>query len=314
MTEQTAESVEKVLRDELARGDAVVATARPLLRHLLTCGDSGLFSDEMIARVRGMVLDLAGQLLMARADVAEAGDRQAYVADRIDGLEGALCEDTELLAHLHALALEAHLLERLQDEGAVDAVLTPMIGERLALRDAEAAELAMAVLAAQARFQQHCRRMELPLGELPGEHFHRVLELARVQAGEDRAHAETAEALLREGYREAAGRLGLMARLVFGLGPDAAKALRIDQAGVSVFASALSAASGQDRDRVVLSLGERPAMRLGLSLRAAGLEPRATVAQLLQLHPGISLPAGFEAIHPDRAAALLASPVPQVGA
>ena len=34
MTEQAAESVEQVLRDELVRGDAVIASARPILRHL----------------------------------------------------------------------------------------------------------------------------------------------------------------------------------------------------------------------------------------------------------------------------------------
>ena len=70
MTEQTAESVEQVLRDELVRGDAVIASARPVLRHLLASEDSALFSDEMIARVRGMVLDVAQQLLLAQAAAA----------------------------------------------------------------------------------------------------------------------------------------------------------------------------------------------------------------------------------------------------
>jgi hypothetical protein len=314
MAEQTAESVEKVLRTELARGDAVIATARPLLRHMLTCRDSSLFSDEMVARVRGMVLDVAGQLLLARAAAADAGDRQAYVRERLDHLERALCEDAMLVGHLHALALEAHLLERLQEHAAVDPVLTPLINERLAADDTVAAELAMAVLAAQARFQQHCRRMELPLDELPGEVFHRALELAQAQAGEGDPHAAAAERLLRDGYREATGRLGLIARLVIGLGPDAITALQIDHAGLSVFASALSTATGQDRDLVLLSLAERQGTRLALALRAAGLDPREAVTQLLLLHPGASLPGGFEALRGDRAAALLASPPPQAGA
>jgi hypothetical protein len=314
MPEQTGESVEKVLRDQLARGDAVIATARPLLRHLLTCDDSSLFTDEMVARVRGIVLDLARQLLFAWAAAAEADDPSAFVDERLDRLETALCEDSALVGHLHALALEAHLLERLQERRAIDPVLTPLISERLAAEDAAVAELAMAVLAAQARFQQHCQRMELPLDELPGELFHRILELARAQAGEDGPHAQAAERQLRDKYREAAGRLGLITRLVIGAGTEAVGALQLDHAGLSVFASALATASGQDRDLVLLSLAERRGTRLALALRAAGLGPHATFAQLLQLHPGVSLPDGFEALRADRAAALLASSPPQAPA
>src|SRR6187549_3024641 len=114
MSEQAAETVERVLHDELVEGDAMIAAARPILRHLLASDDSGLFSDETIARVRGLVLSVVEQLLFAQAGVAEARDRPGYVAERQDKLAQALFADTAFLAHAHALTVEAQLIERLQ--------------------------------------------------------------------------------------------------------------------------------------------------------------------------------------------------------
>ena len=69
------EPVEQALRDELARGDALIAGARPILRHLLAEHDRALFNEELVARVRGMMLDLARQLLFVQTEVANAPDR-----------------------------------------------------------------------------------------------------------------------------------------------------------------------------------------------------------------------------------------------
>ena len=312
MTEQAAETVEKVLRDDLIRGDATIASARPILRHLLAHDDSGLFSDEMVARVRGMVFSVAEQFLFAQAEAAEARDRPAYVARRVDNLAAALFEDSAFLSHAHALTVEAQQVERLQGRSGVDPVLPPLVQELVAAQDASTAGLAMAVLAAQARFQQHVRRMELPLRELPGDLFHLALTLMRSRASaEDYAAAESAERQLRNDYDEGAGRLGLIARLVMGMGEDAERALAIDYAGLGIFATALSMASGQERDLVLLSFAERRHARLALSLRAAGLRQQATVEQFLILHPDLALPDGFEMLDADRAAALLAASRPE---
>jgi hypothetical protein len=311
MTEQAAESVEQVLRDELVRGDAVIASARPILRHLLTSDDSGLFSDEMIARIRGMVLDIARQLLLAQAAADDARDRMVYVASRQDDLARALLADTALVAHTHALTFEAHLVEQLYERSGIDPVLTPLVEDLAGAQDPGSAGLAMAALAAQARFQQHCRRMELPLGELPGELFHRVLVVMRERAGlDDGPAAERGEAQLRKGYDEASGRLGLIARLITGLGPGARRALAVDHAGLAIFATALSIATGQERDLVILSLAEAQGARFALSLRAAGLDQRSAVEQLLHFRSGISLPGGFEQLGSDRAVALLVASLP----
>lgn len=306
MSEQAAETVERVLRDELVEGDAMIAAARPILRHLLANDDGGLFSDETIARIRGLVLSVAEQLLFARAAAAQVRDRPAYVAERQEALAQVLFADLALLAHTHALTVEAQLTERLQGRSGIDPVLTPLIQELIASKDGVAADLAMSVLAAQARFQQQWRRMELPLGELPGDLFHRALLALRELAGDDDA-AEGAETRLRDDYQEGAGRLGLLARLVMGLGPQAPRALAIDHAGVAIFATALAMASSQERDLVVLSFSERQYARLALSLCAAGLKQHAALEQFLYLHPDVTLPEGFETLRADRAMALLAA-------
>ena len=310
MTEQAAEAVEHVLQDELRRGDAMLATSRPILRHLLANDDHALFSDEMIARIRGMMNHVAAQLLFAEAAQADALDRARYAAERQEALAQVLFEDADFLAHAHALTLEAQLTERLQGRSGIDAVLTPLVQEVAAAREMDVAGLAMAVLAAQARFMQHHRRMELPLGELPGDLFHRALELLRSQ-GEEASAAEQAALQLRDRYEEGAGRLGLLARLVMTLGQKATRALAIDHAGVAIFATALAMASGQERGLTVLSFADRQFARLALALRAAGLRQQAVEEQFLYLHPEAALPEGFEAMRADRAAALLASARPE---
>lgn len=307
MSDQAADTVERVLRDELVEGDAMIAAARPILRHLLASDDNGLFSDETVARVRGLVLSVAEQLLFAQCAVAEVRDRPGYIAARQDDLAFALCADTAFLAHAHALTVEAQLTSRLQARNGIDPVLTPLIEDLAGAEDADTAGLAMAVLAAQARFQQHWRRMELPLGELPGELFHRVLVTLREQAGhEDAVAAEDAERRLRGSYREGEGRLGLITRLAMGLGQRAPRALAIEHAGLAIFATVLALASGQERDLVVLSFAEKQSTRLALALRAAGLAQQALLEQILCLCPDVALPDGFETLRADRAAALLA--------
>lgn len=310
MTEQSVDSVELVLREELARGDATIATSRPILRHLLADDDRGLFNDEIVARIRGMMTHLASQLLFAQAAVAGARAHEEYAAERRDALVKALFEETALLAHAHALTLEAQLAERLRGRGGIDSVLTPLVQELAAAKEGEMAALAMAVLAAQARFMQHHRRMELPLGELPGDLFHSALLVLSSHGGASEEHAVEVEGRLRDGYDEGAGRLGLLTRLVMALGQKATRALSIDHAGLAIFSTALAMASGQDRGVTVLSFADRQFARLALGLRAAGLKQQAVEEHFLYLHPQVALPDGFDLLRPDRAAALLAGSRP----
>ena len=304
-TETSLESVETLLRDELAQGDAMISTATPILRHLLVNDDRALFSDEVVARVRAMTADAARQLLHAEAQARQIADRASFLAEREDGLVEALVEEPAFLAHVHALSLEGTLALQLQARCSIDGVLTPLLQELVASSDDFVAGSAMAVIAAQARFIQDHRRMAMPLRELPGELFHKALLVLRSHARDESIVA--AERALREGYDEAHSRLGLLTRLVMRLTRPAPGALDLGSAGLAVFSTALAMATGQERELTVVSFSERQLVRLALALRAAGLDQPSVEEQLLVLHPIVALPAGFDQLSAERAALLLAS-------
>ncbi len=295
------------MRFELSRGDALLASAQPVLTHLLTSGDQVQFSDEIIARIRGMASHAARQLLDAVAEADDTLDRDALLASHREALTETILADNGFLSHAHALALEVHWTDKLHKRCGLDPVLTPFLQELAASTDTEIAGAAMHVLAAQARFVQQQRRMELALGDLPGDLFHRVLLAMRGCHGLPEPAAEQAEARLRRTFDEATSRAGQMAHLLLSLGHRADRALAIDHAGLALFASALAMASGQSRDFAIHALGENQLARLALSLRAAGLSQNALEAQFLLLHPEITLPPGFDGFSVERATVLLAS-------
>ncbi|RPF70365.1 hypothetical protein [Aurantiacibacter spongiae] len=303
-------SVEDVLRAELAQGDVIIATARPILRHLLANDDQAMFSDEVIARIRGMMLDLARQLLFALARQADMRDPAAFAVEREDDLAVALLEETGLLTHSHALTIEARLADKLNARG-IDPVLSPLLQELAASSDQAEAAAAMRVLAAQARFVQHQRRMELPFGELPGELFHAAIETLVSQAGAFQQDARAVAASLRSEYDESERRVNQINRLLMKLQHRAKRALAIGNSGLAIFATALAMGSEQERDTVILSLGENQFARLALSLRASGLDQGDVEEQFVYLHPELSLPAGFDTLRADKAAELLASSSPE---
>lgn len=305
----TAVPVESVLRDELARGDALVGTIAPILRHLLANDEHSLFNDEIIARVRGMLADLARQLLEQLSVAAGQGEGAECTPEELDGLIDSFVGHSGFLAHVHCLALEWQLTERLQARLALDPVLSPLLQALIASPDHATASVAMALLAAQARFGQNQRRMQLPLTELPGDLLHAALLSLRNHAGDDarvQEHCAAAEAAIRARYDESRSRLGLVARIVSGMGGGATAALSVSHAGVAIFVTAFALASGQDRDMAVLCTNERQLARFALALRAAALKPVQIAEQFAAIHPEVALPAGFEQIGPDRAAALLA--------
>ena len=305
-TASTLESVEAGLREGLARGDAVLSTATPILRHLLATEDQTLFSDEIVARVRGMLADIARQLHYAQAEEAQVADRAAFAADRGEGLVKALADRSALLGHLHTLTIEAQLARKVHERTGIDPTLSPLLQELVAARDEAMAAAAMSAITAQARFIQQQRRMALPLGELPGDLFHAVLEAYLGTDREDRS-AEAAAARLRESYNESLGRLGLFARLVVRMGKGARRALDVDSAGLALFATALAMAAGQDRETTVLSFSDGQVARLALALRAAGLKQSEVEEQMLHLRPDVALPEGFDGLRADLAAQILAS-------
>jgi len=310
MSPEGVHSVEAVLREDLAHGDAMLGTVAPVLRHLLTSGDQSMFSDEVVARLRGMTGDLARQLLgaLSGAEGKDCHDGHEIDAARCSELTDMLAATPALLGHLHVLALEWQLGERLQSRLALDPVVSPLLQALISSGDADTSAHAMNFLAAQARFCQAQRRMTIPLGELPGDLLHACLMALRAYAqecGQDEAAAR-AEAGIRSRYDEAASRLGLITRLVAGMGAGAVAALSFTHAGLAIFASALALGSGQERELALLAMHESQTARLALALRAAGLKPRAMEEQFLALHPDVVLPDGLDGLDSGRAAAILA--------
>jgi hypothetical protein len=308
-SEPGTEPVETLLRGELARCDLALSSAMPILRHLVVNEDQSLFSDEVVARVRGMLASMARQLLHSQAEAEQIADRTALIEEREAILTEWLASDPALLRHVHALTIEAQTALRLQAAADIDPVLSPLLQDLVAAKDGVLASTAMAALAAQARFIQHQRRMSLPLDELPAELFHKALLMFRAQAG-DSSGAEAAERALRQTFDESLGRLGLLSRAVMRSSRAAPQALDVGHAGIALFASALSLAAGQERELIAISLSDRQYARLALTMCAAGMEPSALVAQFVLLHPDVALPEGFTSLSRDEAARMLATSAP----
>lgn len=295
---------DSALRQRLASEDAVLSATRPILRHLLANRDEALFSDEVIARVRGMTAHVAQQLLLARAAADGAIEPGDFADLHRQDLARLLFEDAAFLAHVHAKTLEAKMAEQLRQRSGIDHVLSPLLQELAASQDEKTAGAAIRAISAQARFIQQMRRMEMPLAELPGDLFRKALLCMRGHAGEDEA-ASRAEAGLRAGYDEAESRLGQLTRLVMSLGRNATRALAVDHAGLAVFATGLAMAAGQDRNLTILSLGDNQLARLAVSLRVAGLRKDVVEEQFLYIHPDRDMPAGIDRLSSASAAALL---------
>jgi hypothetical protein len=292
-------TVEAILRGGLAREGRALASVVPVLRHLLGAPTQGLVNEAIVARVRGMILDLAAQLIAAEAGCDPVTRAPDADPEALDNLSERLMADEALLSHCHALAAEGLIAERLMQRHAIDPVLSPLLQELIAAENPAVASLAMATLAAQSRFVQSQRRMELPLGELPAELFHALIARLAGKA-----------APLQSAYDEGASRLGLLARLVGTMRRAALAALGLEHAGLALFATALASETRSLRADAVIACHEGQSLRLALLLRAAGLPPAATGRQLLLTDPAARLPNAIAALSPERAAALLAADRP----
>lgn len=314
MSQATEMPVETVLREELAHGDIVLGTIGPIMGHLLANHDHSLFSDEIVARVRGMSAHVARQMLEVQAETQGLDDPMDFAKGHAESLAAALVTSAHFLAHCHALALEWQLLRRLEQRSSLDPVLSPLLQSLIASDDSGTASTAMAALASQARFMRQQARMELPLGELPGDLFHHAVITWRARSDSmTNDMAAVAEAKLRDSYDEGSSRLGLLSRLVSGMGKGARAALSISHAGVALFLTAFATGSQQDRDLAVIATNDSQLARLALGLRAAGLKAEEVEEQFLQIHPDIALPDGFDMLRSDRAIAILAHANHQTG-
>ena len=168
------------------------------------------------------------------AAVLDEAKKRGVVVNRVSQGSGAMLHttaelremsmiaaDAGLLAHVHALALEWQLTERMHARLGLDRVLSPLLQGLIASGDASTAVSAMNLLAAQARFAQSQRRMQLPLRELPADELHGVIVVLHDRLGTDDVAADKAEQAICAGYDESQTRLGLMSRLIMGMGGGA---------------------------------------------------------------------------------------------
>ena len=314
MNSATVNPVETVLRDELARADRALGGVAPVLGHVLAGSGHSLVSDAVVARVRGMLNDLAGQFVERLAAQAgeEAADKMIDFAS-VDALADQLANDVPILATLHATAMEGLLTERLDQRSNVDPVLSPLMQELIASQDAATGETAMQALAAQSRFMQGQRRMQQPVLELSSETLERALRIwVRATPVENEPRVTQAMRQLKAEYDEAQTRTGLFARLVSSMRSGVVAALELQHAGLAIFVSALASQSGQSRERAILACHDDQAARLAVSLRAVGLDAEAIERQFVALDPAVRLPRGFEDVSTDNARAMLQDSLSQV--
>lgn len=305
--------LETLLRDDLFHADQAMLHMGPILQHLLRNDDSSIFSDEIIARVRGMFGDIARQLVQALGEAAGHADAGAWAREAGPGLAEMLTANQALLTHLHMLAVEWQLADKLQGRQGIDPVLTPLLQDMIASPDPDLAARGMNLLAAQARFGQAIRRMQIPLIELPGDLHHIALTIMQAYVADDPsgvAAAELAEATLRTARSAAASRIDLLAYAISVSGARPAATLSLQNAGVALFLTALGMGAGLPRETAVMCTTESQMPRLALSLAAAGLGRTGLVETFAALHPDVALPEGLEGLHADRAAAILAASHP----
>lgn len=302
-------AIEMLLQDDLFHADQAMLHMGPILRHLLRNDDSSIFSDEVIARVRGMLADIARQLVQALGEAAGHTDAAAWAREAGPGLADMLAGNQALLDHLHMLAVEWQLAEKLQGRLGIDPVLTPLLQDIIASHDHDLAARGMNLLAAQARFGQAIRRMQIPLVELPNDLHHIALMTMKAYVTEDPsgvAAADLAEGILREARANAASRLDLLVFAISAAGTKVTATLSLQNAGAALFLTALGMGAGLSREAAVMCTTESQMPRLALSLAAAGLGRDGLVETFSALHPDIALPEGLDRLPPDRAAALLA--------
>ncbi|MEO0461930.1 MAG: hypothetical protein AAF127_02295 [Pseudomonadota bacterium] len=303
MAQDAATTVEALLSEALTRADRAIDGVPPVLGHMLASSGHSLINDAIVANVRGMLNDLARQLLAAEV---ETSGEPLHAPEAVDDLASALAADPQLLAHCHILALETHLAHRLKHRFAIDPVLSDLWQELIASDNALTGEIAMKALAAQSRFVQSQRRMQHPINELPAELLEQALRIWARSAPVTREAAIVAGAsAIKAGYDESVTRIGLIGRLVAGMRSGAIAALELKHAGLALFASTLASLAGQGRARAVLACHEHQAVRLALSLRASGLDSEAIERQFHVLEPIERLPDDLAQISRERAADLL---------
>ena len=287
------------LRGDLARDDRALASVVPVLSHALAHPGEPLVSDEVIANMRGFFAGIAREFPTS----VDSGSADAFAA--------VLVENGDLVSHYYAAGIESAITHSLSEDYGIDPALPALVQELIGSKDAQIAELAMAFMAAQARFSAGHRRGTAALFELPPELFDAAVSTWSAWAESiGFTDASGAEAELRARYDEGVTRLGLINRLLNAIGAGSQVFSEIETAGLAIFASAIAKDSSQPRELVLLSCQAQQSLRLALSLKASGRSSEAILRQFAFVGRGIALPPDFDEWSQQQAAEILnASPL-----
>ncbi|MEP2233184.1 MAG: hypothetical protein ABJQ41_03935 [Marinomonas sp.] len=287
------------LRADLANDDHVLATAVPVVAHMLGDQASALMRDDVIACMRGTLIAIARQLFSFAGFSEDTADLRS--------LESMFASNGNLVNHCYSLAVEGVINQQLSDEHGIDPALPALLQELIESRDANISQLAMDLLASQTRFVEGQRRGgSAALFELPPEHFDAALSvfkswiLKRGLSCSDKLDLE-----IRVQYNEGVTRLSMLTRLLIAVGASAEIVTEIETAGLALFISAISKSTGQPRELIALSCQPQQSLRLAVAMKAAGRSSEAVIRQLMIAGADISLPAGFIDLEANEAFALL---------
>ncbi|KQM17380.1 hypothetical protein [Novosphingobium sp. Leaf2] len=294
---------EAVLLDALANAERASGAARSFLAQAARSPASDDVSEETRVRTYAALASLAVAVLDGLVGAAGARHQPAEV----DVVIRVLSECPALLEHLRADVIEWQLTQRLHDTLALDPVAPPLLQQLVAQPDHRAA--ATAFLTAQMYWCRAHARMNMTLGNLPYAVQNQVCGVIQALGASepdlaDRANIVCAD--VRSASDPAADRERCSAKVLELLGLDAPAALRVQEAGVALFLTALARRTMQSRTAVAGWTDEAQAARLAVSLRAAGTDPGDIRQQLLALHFDDALAEGLAQIAPQQASDMLA--------
>ena len=299
------------LRTVAARNAERARDSIAILSTLVGETDQSLYSDVVIAQVRGLLRDAASRILRLQAEATGDRGRDDFVAEHVDGLTRLFSTDPELIGYAQHLALEWVAAQRLLQRPGIDMALSPLLQELIGHSYPSVAAVAMAVLAAQTRFSQSQRRMELPLEELSAEALKAAIGCWRRYHGGDASDALIrAEHKLRAATDEASTRLSLLERLCSMETRQTPAMFDVEQAGLGLFATALAFKTRQSRRVILCACLMRPKAGLALSLRAVGLRASDVERQCLVFEPDMAPLRGMESVGTREALQMLSQSNP----
>lgn len=298
---------ESAVRDRLTQADKALKGAAPYMQFRVFGENQPFLSDEVVARVRGMLLDVANQFTAQLRGSANMTSFDEALTDTLtNSLAVRLASVPAILEHAYAASCEWLVTMRMQARSNVDPVVSPLLQCMIADRGIATSQSAMQFLSAQTKYAQDQRRMKLPVAEMSAALLPLLYGVWRDVAEQYGVHYEEivqAERAVEARTAGAMSRTNTISRFLTDVGNS--RAFSALEAGVALFVSAIATATKQHRDSVVMAMNEESPVRFALMLRAAGLSTNGIEEQFLAIRAETGQLSGVEMLPQDRAAHIL---------